>query len=342
MSKISVLSGPLLFLPSLSPCRSVCCAALNPYTHTARDLLCLASLATLASHFRFASLKWFTEPADNSTGTSITTIKLKVHLAYRRSGVNGFRWLRNGDNNNLGDQVRTAHVWRASDREIGGTGRVRDRGQGGGGWWWATADRACPVLFSRPPHTPHTPRSLTVLQLLCPDLLGRLLLDGLRARGSADGDKVRFGEREETTTRRNWSTGTRMATAGAAAQARQDRQPARTLRVGRRRRCRRRRRRERGEDANANAVRPRGYVAAGAVTTVPRDDRPCRRQDGRRRRRGALGRKGPGLAVVAEGHPDVVLGLSDLGAGPPPRPLPKIRNNQRRRPAHPYGGCCLT
>lgn len=49
--------------------------------------------------------------------TSVRKLRLKVHLAYRRSGVGGSRWIRSGDNNAIGDQynagiyIRWGDVW---------------------------------------------------------------------------------------------------------------------------------------------------------------------------------------------------------------------------------------
>ena len=60
-----------------------------------------------ASHFRFASLRWYVDPEKYSNETAasdIVEIKLKVQMAYRRSGVSGSRWIYRGDNNAKGDQ----------------------------------------------------------------------------------------------------------------------------------------------------------------------------------------------------------------------------------------------
>ena len=47
--------------------------------------------------------------------TAVRKLRLKVHLAYRRTGVDGSRWIRAGDNNAVGDQYHAGIYIRWGD-----------------------------------------------------------------------------------------------------------------------------------------------------------------------------------------------------------------------------------
>ena len=73
-----------------------------------------------ASHFRFGAMKWY-----KGAGSTASHYELKVdiHLAFRRTGVAGSRWIRNGDNNNEGDEFFTRWTkieWGDGSREYVG------------------------------------------------------------------------------------------------------------------------------------------------------------------------------------------------------------------------------
>ena len=73
-----------------------------------------------ASHFRFGAMKWY-----KGTGSTATHYELKVdiHLAFRRTGVSGSRWISRGDNNNEGDEFYTRWTrieWGDGSRELVG------------------------------------------------------------------------------------------------------------------------------------------------------------------------------------------------------------------------------
>ena len=83
-------------------------------------VLGLLCRVTEASHFRFGAMKWYKGAGSTSTHYEL---KVDIHLAFRRTGVAGSRWIRNGDNNNEGDEFFTRWTkieWGDGSREYVG------------------------------------------------------------------------------------------------------------------------------------------------------------------------------------------------------------------------------